>query len=720
MQRKKSQAYELSCHEVDARPNPVLAYQLKRSFHLDLPPFDDYSGLDGGGSDLAGYFTLIASTVAPLGWQVSHEAWIAHFSFEKLVMYADLGRPGTDEEVLGHPVLGALVQAHEYESRPLPSELERPDAFDRPDLFPVMDADFFQLRVLAHAGAGNSLTVEGPPGTGKSQTIVNLIAQAVASNKTVLFVSEKRAALDVVHRRLEECGLDQLCLELHSHRAQRKSLVEDLSNALEFACGSAPHGASTTDFRRRSALRERLDEHVRQVHQPRGAAGLTAFWVHGELARLSATPTVEARLPFPAHAVDGQQEEEMREALRAIQATELWDRAPMHPWRDAEPPAPFIVIGTQLEASLRELIDGLENLLRLRDQVEVSLGASLAPTAANDLERVMSVLRVIAGARDLVRPLSQTGIVPDDLSRAARTICARLLELVDGTDLLDAYRVEHVRWWRGLSPGRWRALWRLQRALKRRLRWREALAVLTAAHAYRSALRSIAEPTEETVGPPGDGRARGASIAEECISSVVVWLGTCLLDETSGELPVDTVLRLLRRPDAVTADAHSLLGSLSAARERIGDSLRVLDDLFPHGVDGAKPTAIPFSELLARASVWHQHLDSLDEWRQFKNALKHAQDFDLGVFLEAARTAGLPGTELERAFVKCLRLAWLRETYQEAPALLNFDPHNHERAIREFSELDRRLVNSARRLVLRSAHDRQEPARVAANHLSAR
>ncbi len=720
LQHKKGQAYELSCYEVDARPNPVLAYQLKRSFNLDLPAFDNYSGLDGRLPDIGRYFADVGSTVASLGWRVLEESWIAHFSFEKLVMYEDLGQPRTIDAIRRHPVLGALVQAHEYEARPVPSELNPPNAFDRPDLFPVKDADFFQLRVLATAAAGNSLTVEGPPGTGKSQTIVNLIGQAVVANKTVLFVSEKRAALDVVHRRLQECGLDQLCLELHSHRAQRKSLVNDLYSALEFALGDPPPGANVEDFERRSAVRERLDEYVRQLHRPRGAARLTAFQVHGDLARLSGTPLVAAPLPFHALGVDRRQEQQMREALRAIEGTKVWDRAPRHPWRDAEPRAPVILVRAALEASLRQLIDGLEGLLQLQDRAAASLGGPLAPVSVIDLDRVMKVLRVLAGAPEPGKSPPQLGIDEDDLTRAACTVCARIVELADRTDILHAYQRRYRQWWRRIGPRYWSARRRLRRALGRRVRWREGLAALTVAHAYRSVLRSIAEGADAAVEPPDTPRAPGAPIAEEGISSVIVWLGMCLLDEASVQLPAETVLRLIRRPDEVVTDAGSLLESLTAAREQVEDSLGLLADLFPKGVEGVEPAAIPFGDLRAKAVEWRDHLDSLDEWRQFKTTVEQAQDCELGAFLEAARATGLPGAELERAFVKCLRLQWLQEAYQEAPALLNFDPDNHERAIREFIELDHRLVKSAGQSVLESAYDRQEPVRVATRYLSAR
>lgn len=721
MQHRRGHAYELSCYEVDARPNPVLAYQLKQAFERALPPFDSYSGLDGGTPDLPAYFAAVGSIVESLGWRVLEDAWIAHFSFEKLVMYEDLGQPGTEEAIAEHPVVGALVQAHEYESRPIPPELTPPTAFDRPDLFPVKDADFFQLEVLANAAAGNSLAVQGPPGTGKSQTIANLIAQALRFGKSVLFVSEKRAALDVVHRRLQECGLDRLCLELHSHRTQRRSLAHELHSALELALEDAPI-SDVEGFERRSALRDRLDEYVRQLHQPRGEAGLTAFQVHGELARLSRVPDVDAPLPLPALAVDQRREQQMRDALREIQETRVWDRAAGHPWREAAPPEPLVLVRAELEACLRGLIDGLEELSGLQGRAKASLGESLVPESMRDLEGVLTVLSVLAEPPESVKSalLARSEVDRRERSRVVRVICSKLLELVIGTDLVPAYQGRYARWWRRMGPGYWRARRRLGRTLGRRIGWREGLEALTAAHAYRDVLRQIAEAIDVDIERSEVPSGSLSSSTGDIIISVVAWVGRRVLDDTVIKLPADAVLRLLRSPEEVVTAAHSLREDLTAARDRIQSSLRALIDLFPDGLDGSPLAAMSLAELRGRAVEWQDHLDLLDEWRGFRNAMERAERCGLRAFLEAARAAGLPNQELERAFLRLLRLRWLQEVYPDAPALRDFDPGNHERAIRELSELDRDLLRSAPQLVLRAAYDRQRPVRTADDYLSVR
>src|SRR6185436_20660807 len=112
-------------------------------------------------------------------------------------------------------VATAIPQPHEIDTRYAPKEIVHP-----------LPADSSQLAAVMAASEGHDLVIVGPPGTGKSQTIANLIAQCLAIGKTVLFVAEKTAALDVVHRRLREHGLGDCCIELHSNKADRRNFFD--------------------------------------------------------------------------------------------------------------------------------------------------------------------------------------------------------------------------------------------------------------------------------------------------------------------------------------------------------------------------------------------------------------------------------------------------------------------------------------------------------------
>lgn len=212
LDRERNGPYRLSGFEGDVVVNPALKYRLRHDFDVELPPFDPYDGF-GEDADIPGYLLAVGELGRDRGWTVQSDSWLSHFSFEKLVMYEDLSAAGTGEDVARHPVLAAICDIAHLDAPEV--SFEDLDArYELPDTFPVVDADSSQLEVIARARAGQSLVVQGPPGTGKSQTIVNLVGQAIRDGKSVLFVSEKRAALEVVHRRLRDAGLADLCLDL--------------------------------------------------------------------------------------------------------------------------------------------------------------------------------------------------------------------------------------------------------------------------------------------------------------------------------------------------------------------------------------------------------------------------------------------------------------------------------------------------------------------------
>ena len=180
-------------------------------------------------------------------WKVHRWLVLGHFSFGRLAMYADLSLENWKQSPINHRLLKVILQGSEDEYDA--NSLAPPNDYDVDDpeiekLAPMLiqDADASQHSALVDAMRGTNLVIQGPPGTGKSQTITNIIANALASNKTVLFLAEKRAALDVVKRRLDRCDLGEFCLELHSDKSSSKQIIENLKERLELT--SSPVGSS--------------------------------------------------------------------------------------------------------------------------------------------------------------------------------------------------------------------------------------------------------------------------------------------------------------------------------------------------------------------------------------------------------------------------------------------------------------------------------------------
>jgi transcription elongation GreA/GreB family factor len=219
--------YAVSHNGEDLAENHTLREKLRRDLMLNLPDF-------GEEDEPEKYFARIENAVRnKRRWKVRRQITLAMLSFGKLAIWADLDtkkNPG----LLEHPLLksvfsggtgdsGGSFHAEDYEID------KRPDAAQ-----PIVyDADSSQHSAIIDVLAGKNLVVNGPPGTGKSQTITNVIAAALSQGKKVLFVSEKLAALEVVRHRLNQAGLGHFCLELHSHKTQKKKFIEDLAARIE-------------------------------------------------------------------------------------------------------------------------------------------------------------------------------------------------------------------------------------------------------------------------------------------------------------------------------------------------------------------------------------------------------------------------------------------------------------------------------------------------------
>ncbi len=248
------------------------------------------------------------------GFDIANRLVIGTFTYAKLPMVRDMQTAGellNDSDVVaaiaGDPDAQELLSASdENEAEPL---LDSPAAD-----YTVLDADSSQRTAIAAVLSGRSLVVHGPPGTGKSQTIANLIASLVARGRKVLFVAEKRAAIDAVLSRLKGVDLGELVLDIHEGTKDRQRIARDLGDSLDLAHQTtAPDDIS---LRRRLADRQRrLADHVKALHEAHPPWGLTPFAVQSALLGIPAEARNEVRLAAPER-ITGAVADDLRDELR--------------------------------------------------------------------------------------------------------------------------------------------------------------------------------------------------------------------------------------------------------------------------------------------------------------------------------------------------------------------------------------------------------------------
>lgn len=266
----------MAAHDDEPRFNTTLLEMLRKDFHIDVRGLDGVLPADSSGIDVVGIWNAIRRAVkdAP-GFEVIEDVVLGHFSFAKYLMWKDL--VDRADALRANAIVKHLIDTPRDPYSSDVSFVDRTQIdqqFKPSDLFVPLPADSSQMAAIATADRGKDFIIIGPPGTGKSQTISNLIAHLLGKNQTVLFVSEKTAALEVVYRRLKEIGLGQFCLQLHSNKASKADVLDQLRSSWDTGRG----GRSETwehEAERLRVLRDQLNKVVDHLHMPR-RNGMTA------------------------------------------------------------------------------------------------------------------------------------------------------------------------------------------------------------------------------------------------------------------------------------------------------------------------------------------------------------------------------------------------------------------------------------------------------------
>lgn len=283
VRNERTSTYDVQAREEDIQTNQPLQARLRGDFGLRLPEIDMDSRADNEWSPSA-YFAAVRDILqSKPRWKVQENAMqLGFFSFAKQLMQHDLQPDSWPEgELGGNPAIRALTVDSFRQEPPLFPAGERLDKLLPPEkIVQVIDADAPQTRVIEEVRQGRNLVVQGPPGTGKSQTITNIIAAAAHDGKTVLFMAEKMAALEVVHNRIRKCGLGHLCLKLHSRHANRRKVVEEIGRTLQAGRQEAVQGIPVLELQRKQDALNRISD---LLHSPVADRDYTPFKALAEL-----------------------------------------------------------------------------------------------------------------------------------------------------------------------------------------------------------------------------------------------------------------------------------------------------------------------------------------------------------------------------------------------------------------------------------------------------
>lgn len=418
--RTRAAEFTLKAQAEGWERNEALALRLKQDLGIELPPLEAEEGKGDVWEQIARYLDGLREVAkAQRGWHVHTWLTLAPISFAKLSMWRDLdpsvwpdGTPAT------HPLVFPLLRAPKdggVSALAEPIDVERPEHVRlTPHL--VLDADSSQHAAIIEAMRGRSFVIQGPPGTGKSQTIVNLIVNAIGAGKRVLFVSEKRAALEVVHNRLAGLGLDAFALPLHGAEATTRAVLEHLRKRQNLVPADRSQPAVSDEHER--AL---LAQHVATVNARIGPGGETAVPLIGRMLlqapsdpeQLKVLRGVSDAMPVPLAHEDVARGERLMEAIEAAARR-------LNALGVAPHASPFASLGRHalLQEEAEELLDRLD---------EVKSAAEAAEAAATQLLGVLrcdSMPVTPPRLRDLSRRIAALGPPPEALATVPAGVLA--------------------------------------------------------------------------------------------------------------------------------------------------------------------------------------------------------------------------------------------------------------------------------------------------------
>jgi hypothetical protein len=515
---------------------------------------------------------------------------LGNFNYRKMTLVRDYTQL-VEGDAAAHGPFDAI-----FSFQPRAAEERPPPAVPLRDQHAIVEADPTQTAAIARARGGGSYIIQGPPGTGKSQTITNLVADYVARDKRVLFVCEKRAAIDVVHHRLKQAGLDRLCALIHDSQGDKKPFIQDLKATYERYLAE-PDELEEVERRRADAvvrMEAALDAMTRfseamVSRQERDGVDLRQIFARLVALAAQARPLSDADAErMPAYADWLRHQSNVRalaQVLEDVGAAPVLARHPVA-WLSRE------IVQEQRP---------LEAVTRALDHSVAALGASRSALRAAGLDAARLPLADIAGALDYasrVQQLADLGLLRllDRGHADVRALRAAVAELDDRRSAVEAARQATVHWKEKLPRGDLEEAIALARAVAGpfgffKPSWWRLRKVLVArydfgAHAVKASIKPSWTRVLEELLREYDSVAALAAGERQALER---W-GTSDLGELwrtvtalhDGEPQLDDVRRSLRaRLLEGQADARAAVTGLMAAAEPLQRLRSELDHLRP-------------------------------------------------------------------------------------------------------------------------------------------
>lgn len=703
---------QMVANDDEPRFNTTLLEMLRRDFAIDIKGLHGQLPQDHSGVDVEGVWNTVRLAIKDTpGFEVIEDVVLGHFSFAKYLMWKDL--VDRSEALKQSPVVKHLLETPREPYGSGISFVKAADVdkeFAPSDLFIPLPADSSQMSAIATADRGKDFVIIGPPGTGKSQTIGNLIAHMLGKGKSVLFVSEKTAALEVVYRRLKDIGLGDFCLELHSTKAKKSEVLEQLRSSWNrFSRSKVKDWQQEAE--RVKLLRDRLNLVVDTLHKRR-RNGLSAHYAIGIKVR-DADLAAKVKLSWPrADHHDKSQLKALREMaeLLGIQAKAVGNLV-AHPLKpisnyDWRPQWQEEIVGVA-----RTLIAKVSDLGRHLEALQGAIGSGFGVVGLKKIDSIAELCQVLL---DTYRKNVSFSLEPDAPDRldAMKEAIGRLKDYAENQSKLSCSY--DARAWKSLDAVALGAQWSeanntwwpksffAKRKVRKIMRENGAQGAPDPDNdiPVLGQLRETGQHIDRL-----DGVLKGLKEWSSYTSDPDALAALMMLGErlrvAVGKLADDAeALAILRgKVRTLTRDANDLLAPEAGVGRTITEFLESVEQFHAikeqfEGLSGGPLDGFLTTDRSAIDSVSAlcteivEHHISLKDWCGWMRRRTEALDHQLGALVSALETGAVQADEVTEVFEAAYCAWWSSAVIGEDEVLRTFSSPEHEAAILQFRQLD--------------------------------
>ncbi len=669
----------------DVIVNPTFAFKLQHEYGVKMPEFDEEEGLDV-------YWNKLSAALSVPRWWADKDCKIGLFSFQKINMYEDLKE-------------NALRVAENANVRALLGEKdvvlggERVHGCDLLELRNVVDADSSQAEAVALAKAGVSFVLQGPPGTGKSQTITNIIAECIGDGKSVLFVSEKLAALNVVYDKLKKAGLDEFCLELHSHKANKRQVIDELCNTLRLPKSRVADSAERVLRGKRYAV-EKLDGYADELHAVRAPIQKSFYQLFQAFCQYQNAPDVD----FLISDLDTKGEDYLEEA--EAQLLRYAETSPaigvdyhQNVWYGYTAADSSYKAVSQLKGDLAATASYARKLRELCQKA-----ATVYATNADCIEHAHALGKLFALGKDsrfitpallhterveegilLVQRLG--GLAADILARKAaldEKLDADVYQL-DGKNIHKKLTRQFGGFFSRLFSGEYRELITKIRLCKKdgkKPKYDEAVQIADGLGIYQTRVEEFLALQAHTDGWFGKAYDGVNTNFKQLEAELEILRGICLSGVSFGRMA-----RMSAEEFSLNAATFmDMAGAFVNAAYFGGEAESRLASGFDANEYDVHKASL--SDLEQKCEGCLENIHALDNWRAFVSVLKNLQALDLRKFVDCAIENGISAENITAAYLKAFYRQWSDKILCETPILLDLTRIPHDGAVENFKEKD--------------------------------